>query len=129
MKITCEPRGVQIANRGNQLANASITLDDAFVVRNLRVMNGNNGIFVSMPSQKGIDKDGNTAYYDTAFPLNAELRKQINDVVIGAYQQKLQELSNGAQFRSSDEHSNGYAPQPNSAPPAEHYEDYSAEMY
>ncbi|MGN0679258.1 MAG: septation protein SpoVG family protein [Oscillospiraceae bacterium] len=102
MKVTCEPKGVQIMNKGNKLANASITLDDAFVIRNLSVMNGPRGVFVSMPSLKGIDKDGNTAYYDTAFPLNGELRAEINDVVLNAYQQKLNELQQGAQTRSND---------------------------
>lgn len=103
MKVTCDTKGVQIMNKGNKLANASITLDDAFVIRNLSVMNGSKGIFVSMPSQKGLDKDGREAYFDTAFPLSKELRGEINRVVLDAYSEKLNELAQQAtQNRSSD---------------------------
>lgn len=55
MKITCDPKSVRItAGQNNRLATASITLDNAFVVRNISVMNGSKGIFVNMPSQKGV---------------------------------------------------------------------------
>ena len=75
MKITCDPKSVRItAGQNNRLATASITLDNAFVVRNISVMNGSKGIFVNMPSQKGVDAEGNTKYFDTAFPLSKELR-------------------------------------------------------
>lgn len=97
MKVTCETKGVMIMNKGNQLANASITLDDAFVIRNLRVMNGSNGLFVSMPPQKGLDKDGKEKFYDAAFPLNKELRGEINKAVLDAYSEKLNELARDAQ--------------------------------
>ena len=51
MKITCDPKSVRItAGQNNRLATASITLDNAFVVRNISVMNGSKGIFVNMPS-------------------------------------------------------------------------------
>ena len=101
MKVTCDTKGILIMNKGNQLANASITLDDAFVIRNLRVMNGSNGLFVSMPSQKGLDKDGKEKYYDSAFPLNKELRGEINKVVLDAYSEKLNELSQEAKIRAA----------------------------
>lgn len=92
MEITCEPKNIMLMNKGSKLANASITLDNAFVVRNLSVMNGANGLFVSMPSQKGLDKEGKEKYYDTAFPLSKELRSEINNVVLDAYAEKLKEL-------------------------------------
>ncbi len=101
MKVSCDTRGIQVMNKGNKLANASITLDDAFVIRNLSVMNGSKGIFVSMPSQKGLDRDGNEKYYDTAFPLSADLRSEINKVVLDAYSEKLNELQQGARNRDS----------------------------
>ena len=97
MNVTCNTKGIQLDSRGNKLANASIALDGEFVIRNLSVMNGPNGLFVSMPSQRGVNKNGETAYYDTAFPLTGELRAQINSVVINAYQQKLQEMAQAAQ--------------------------------
>ena len=71
----------KVEGKGNLKANASITLDDKFVVTGLRVMQSSNGLFVSMPSYKA--KDG--TYKDTSFPLNKELRQKINDVVLKEY--------------------------------------------
>ena len=62
-------------------AYASITFDNCFVVRNLKVINGNNGLFVAMPSVKR--KDG--TYQDTAHPLNNETRKMIETKVLDEY--------------------------------------------
>jgi len=62
-------------------AYASITFDNCFVVRNLKVINGNNGLFVAMPSVKR--KDG--TYQDTAHPLNNEMRKMIETKVLDEY--------------------------------------------
>lgn len=101
MKVKCDTRGIQIMNKGNKLANASITLDDAFVIRNLSVMNGTKGLFVSMPSQKGLDREGKETYYDTAFPLNKDLRAEINNVVLDAYAEKLNELQQSAMKRDN----------------------------
>jgi stage V sporulation protein G len=65
-------------------AFASITLDNAFVIRGLKVISGNNGYFVSMPSRKR--KDG--TYQDIAHPINNETRKQIEDAVLDAYEKE-----------------------------------------
>jgi len=62
-------------------AYASITFDNCFVVRNLKVIHGNNGLFVAMPSVKR--KDG--TYQDTAHPLNNEMRKMIETKVLDEY--------------------------------------------
>lgn len=102
MKVTCDTKGIQMMNKGSKLASASITLDDAFVVRNLSVMTGANGNFVSMPSQRGVDKNGREAFYDTAFPLSKELRKEINRVVLDAYSEKLKELTQQAAQNRGD---------------------------
>lgn len=121
MKITCEPKNIRLYESQNsrKLATASITLDDAFVVTGLSVVSGANGLFVNFPSQKGVDKDGNVKYYDTAFPLSKGLRQDINNVVLDAYQAKLNELSKNAQNRSSEQE----------APPAEEEYGNSPEMY
>ncbi|MCL4477744.1 MAG: septation regulator SpoVG [Deltaproteobacteria bacterium] len=66
-------------------AFATIILDNCFVVRDLRIINGNNGLFVAMPSKKM--KDGR--YKDTAHPLNNETRQKIEDLVIGAYKKEV----------------------------------------
>lgn len=122
MKVSCEPKNVRLTDKGNTMAMASITLDDAFVVSGLKVMNGSKGLFVDMPSQKGTDKDGNVKYYDTAFPLSKELRGDINRVVLDAYQGKLNELQQGAQKRDE-------TPQQSDSIPEEDIEDDGPEMY
>lgn len=97
MNIFCEPRSIRIlSGNGSRLATASITIDDAFVVRNLSLMNGSKGMFVNMPQQKGVDEKGNTKYYDIAFPLTSELRTAISEAVIGAYKERLNELQTNA---------------------------------
>lgn len=68
------------------LTYATLTFDDAFVVRDLRIIRGNGGLFVAMPSRKR--QDG--TYSDVAHPLKPDLRKQIEDQVIGAYQNELE---------------------------------------
>lgn len=62
-------------------AYATITLDDCFVVRDLKVIRGASGLFVSMPSKKR--RDG--SYKDVAHPLNSETRRMIEERIIAAY--------------------------------------------
>ena len=59
---------------GSTKAIASANLDDCFAVKNIRVVEGKNGLFVSMPSYKGADGE----YHDICFPTTPELRKQLN---------------------------------------------------
>jgi len=66
-------------------AFVTITIDDCFVVRDLKVINGNNGLFVAMPSKKR--KDG--TFRDTAHPVNNETRELIEKKVLSAYEQEL----------------------------------------
>lgn len=63
-------------------AYVSITLDDVFVVRDLKIIQGNNGLFIAMPSKKG--KDGE--YRDIAHPLNQEFRSIIESAIFEAYE-------------------------------------------
>lgn len=72
---------------GSVLANASVTLNGCFAVRGVKVMNGSNGPFVSMPSYK--DRDG---YKDICFPCTKEFRQQFQQTVLGTYQQALTQL-------------------------------------
>ena len=62
-------------------AYVTITLDKCFVVRDLKIIRGTSGFFVSMPSKKR--RDG--TYKDVAHPLNSETRKMIEDRVISEY--------------------------------------------
>lgn len=67
-------------------AYVAITLDHCFVIRDLKIIRGNNGLFVAMPSKKR--KDG--TYRDTAHPLNSETRQMIESVVLAEYHKEMQ---------------------------------------
>ncbi len=67
-------------------AYVTVTFDDCFVVRDLKVISGNNGLFVAMPSKKR--KDG--TYRDTAHPLNNQTREMIESKVLEEYNKEIQ---------------------------------------
>jgi len=69
-------------------AYATITFDDCFIIRDLKIINGNSGLFVAMPSKKR--KDG--TFRDTAHPLNNETREKIETVVIQEYEKELEKM-------------------------------------
>jgi stage V sporulation protein G len=62
-------------------AFATITFDNCFVIRDLKVINGNSGLFVAMPSRKRSDG----TYSDVAHPLNSEMRNRIEEVILREY--------------------------------------------
>ncbi len=66
-------------------AFANITFDNAFVIRGLKVINGNEGYFVSMPSRKRSDG----THQDIAHPVNNEMRRLIEEKVLNAYEEML----------------------------------------
>jgi len=76
-------------------AYATIVFDDCFVVRDLKIIHGNSGLFVAMPSKK--KKDG--TYRDTAHPLNNETRRMIEEAVLGEYERELRKLDEVAVAR------------------------------
>jgi stage V sporulation protein G len=67
--------------KGSTKAFASIGIDDIAAIRGIRVVDGEKGLFVTMPQSK--DNDGE--YHDIAFPLNGDLRKEINKVILKEY--------------------------------------------
>ena len=67
----------------------SVNINGAFAIRGIKIIEGSNGLFVSMPSYKA----GNE-YKDICFPITPECRKQLNDAVIGAYEQALLQSQN-----------------------------------
>jgi stage V sporulation protein G len=66
---------------GRLKAYATIVFDNSFIVRDLKVIEGNKGLFVSMPSRKR--KDG--TFRDIVHPLNVETRQMIEEAVISEY--------------------------------------------
>ena len=64
---------------------ANVTFDDAFVIRGMKIIQGNNGFFVSMPSRKRPDG----TYQDIAHPVNKDMRETIEMKVLEAYEAEL----------------------------------------
>ena len=84
MKIT-DIRLRLIPNEDSKLkAVASITIDDCFVVHDIKVLEGNQGYFISMPSRKTPEGD----YRDVAHPINTPTREEINKLVLAKYEEE-----------------------------------------
>ena len=71
-------------------AFASANIGGAFAIHGLRVVDGEKGLFVAMPSTS-FQRDGKTEYQETFHPVSGEARKTLNDAVLEAYEQKLAE--------------------------------------
>ena len=78
----------RINQEGRMKAIVSVTVDDAFVIHDVKVVEGQNGLFVAMPSRKMPDGD----YRDIAHPINSEARSIIQQHVLEAYDRALAEL-------------------------------------
>ncbi|MCH7760591.1 septation regulator SpoVG [candidate division TA06 bacterium] len=74
-------------------AFANVTFDNCFVVRSLKVIDGPNGLFISMPSRKM--KDG--SHRDMAHPINTEMRSKLEEVVLEAYRKELEQTGESNQ--------------------------------
>ena len=72
----------KVGNEGKMKAVASVTFDEEFVVHDIKIIEGINGLFIAMPSRKM--NDGN--YRDIAHPLISETRVRINNAVLSAYE-------------------------------------------
>ena len=82
MKIT-EVR-VSLRDDAKLKAFASITLDDSFVIRGLKIIEGKTGTFVAMPSRRR--KDGE--YQDIAHPINNEAREEMERIILAEYRKE-----------------------------------------
>lgn len=80
MKIT-DVRVRKIAKEGKMKAVVSITLDDEFVVHDIKVIEGEKGLFIAMPSKKSLDGE----YRDIAHPINSATREVIQRKILEAY--------------------------------------------
>lgn len=86
MNIT-DVRIRKISGDGKMRAVASITLDDEFVVHDIKIIDGQNGLFIAMPSKKMSDGD----FRDVAHPIRSEVRAQIRDTLFEAYENMVSE--------------------------------------
>ena len=80
MKVT-DVRLRKIQTDCRMKALVSITLDEAFVIHDLRVIEGNSGLFVAMPSKRTPDGE----FRDIAHPINSDMRQEIQDAVMKVY--------------------------------------------
>lgn len=79
----------RMVNAGNVKAIASVSLDGQFVVKNLKVMDGKKGLFVSMPQEFFTGRDGQKKYSNVFFALTNAAKMDLQDAVLQAYQQQL----------------------------------------
>lgn len=80
MNIT-DVRVRKIAKDGKMKAVVSITIDDEFVVHDIKVIEGEKGLFIAMPSRKAVGGE----YRDIAHPINTATRAMLQEVVLEAY--------------------------------------------
>ena len=86
MKIT-DVRVRKVTKEGKMKAIVSITLDDEFVVHDIKVIEGERGLFIAMPSKKAADGE----YRDIAHPINSSTRDSIQKIILESYEKALAE--------------------------------------
>ena len=86
MKIT-DVRVRKIEKEGKMKAFVSITIDNEFVVHDIKVIEGEKGLFIAMPSKKATDGE----YRDIAHPINSGTRDSIQRVILEQYEKALKE--------------------------------------
>lgn len=81
MEIT-DVRVKKVDSEGKLKAYVSVTFDDQFVIHNLKVIDGKNGMFVAMPSRK----TNSGEFKDVAHPINSHFREFLQNAVLEAYE-------------------------------------------
>ena len=86
MQIT-DVRVRKVSKDGKMKALVSITLDNVFVVHDIKVIEGEKGLFIAMPSRRTPEGE----YKDVAHPINSETRTMIQDAILKKYEVTLEE--------------------------------------
>lgn len=86
MQIT-DVRVRKITKEGKMRAIVSITIDDEFVIHDIKVIEGEKGLFIAMPSKKATDGE----YRDIAHPINSGTRESIQKIILESYEKALLE--------------------------------------
>ena len=86
MNIT-DVRIRKVSDEGKMKAVVSITFDDEFVVHDIKIIEGQNGLFIAMPSRKMGEGD----FRDIAHPLTQEVRNRLKDAVLTKYHEEFPE--------------------------------------
>lgn len=85
MQIT-DVRVRKVTKEGKLKAVVSITIDNEFVVHDIKVIEGEKGLFIAMPSKKALDGE----YCDIAHPINSGTREKIQNTILDRYQESLE---------------------------------------
>jgi len=101
MEIT-DVRVRKIAKEGKMKAIVSITFDDEFVVHDIKVIEGEKGLFIAMPSKKASDGE----YRDIAHPINSNTRNRIQSTILESYEKALLEPETEGASVGGDEMAN-----------------------
>ncbi len=88
MQIT-DVRVRKVGKEGKMRAVVSMTIDGVFVVHDIKVIEGEKGLFIAMPSRRSADGE----YKDVAHPINSETRERIQSIILEAYEVALQNSS------------------------------------
>lgn len=86
MQIT-DIRIRSVEKEGKMKAVVSITIDDEFVVHDIKIIEGEKGMFIAMPSRKASDGE----YRDIAHPINTATRERLQSMILDKYQESLAE--------------------------------------
>ena len=84
MQIT-DVRVRRIEKEGKMKAVVSITIDEEFVVHDIKVIDGEKGLFIAMPSRKAADGE----YRDIAHPINSDTRNKIQQIILEKYESEI----------------------------------------
>ena len=79
---TTDVRVRKISKEGKMKAVVSVTIDDEFVVHDIKVIEGDKGLFIAMPSRRSSDGE----YRDVAHPINTSTRERLQAVILEAYE-------------------------------------------
>ncbi len=90
---------ISLRDESKLKAFVSITLDNCFVIRGLKVISGTNGTFIAMPSRKR--RDG--SYQDVAHPINSETRTWMEEQILKAYEEEKEKLDTEASIEVAEE--------------------------
>jgi len=85
MQVT-DVRVRKINNDGKMKAIVSVTFDEEFVVHDIKIIEGQNGLFIAMPSRRMADGE----FRDIAHPINSDTRAKIQDFVFAEYEKELE---------------------------------------
>ena len=88
MQIT-DIRVRKLTKEGKMKAVVSVTFDDVFVVHDIKVIDGDKGLFIAMPSRRA----GDGEYRDIAHPINSDMRDRLQSEILAKYEEAVKESS------------------------------------